>query len=268
MSGFFESMAITAYPRLRGATSLRCVKLAAVSGLSPLARGNRMTVGGGSTAFGPIPACAGQPAAHPYQCISMRAYPRLRGATTTCGTRPPAAGGLSPLARGNRGLHALGFVKAGPIPACAGQPPCRLWSGARPWAYPRLRGATGTPAAHAKAHRGLSPLARGNRCCVRRSFHSLGPIPACAGQPGAQVPPGQPHGAYPRLRGATAAFAHLPVVAAGLSPLARGNRFHRLNTCGPERPIPACAGQPTWSRRIATPCWAYPRLRGATCCQG
>ena len=53
-------------------------------------------------------------------------------------------------------------------------------------------------------------------------------------------------------------------VAAGLSPLTRGNRFGPQSEPAPLGPIPAHAGQPGWRPRGRRPRGAYPRSRGAT----
>ena len=93
---------------------------------------------------------------------------------------------------------------------------------------------------------------------------AFGPIPAYAGQPGAQRPVALYWGAYPRLRGATAGRACRSPFEQGLSPLTRGNRL--VSTTQPVLlgPIPAYAGQPRLGAWWPMHQWAYPRLRGAT----
>ena len=91
-----------AYPRSRGATSLRLTCNAKRWGLSPLARGNRRMAPTTYYPLGPIPARAGQPK---WRCLRDHwagAYPRSRGATLGDFERCVAWTGLSPLTRGNR----------------------------------------------------------------------------------------------------------------------------------------------------------------------
>ena len=70
------------------------------------------------------------------------AYPRSRGATSTCDNEHTTASGLSPLARGNLKTAPRVTPIEGPIPARAGQP--QVLKQGKGWrrAYPRSRGAT------------------------------------------------------------------------------------------------------------------------------
>ena len=71
-----------AYPRWRGATGFERHHALNCSGLSPLARGNRIGVEAVRQIVGPIPAGAGQPCAPAGSGWGAWAYPRWRGATT------------------------------------------------------------------------------------------------------------------------------------------------------------------------------------------
>ena len=72
----------------------------------------------------------------------------------------------------------------------------------------------------------------------------LGPIPARAGEPFCVFNRISHGGAYPRSRGGTEGMGLWVLVALGLSPLARGNRFdYKLDDFDPG-PIPARAGEP------------------------
>ena len=125
--------------------------------------------------------------------------------------------------RGNLAAPEPAAEAPGPIPACAGQP--LVWWSARTWsrAYPRVCGATSSVIKHHNAKTGLSPRVRGNLLCSNATSPINGPIPACAGQPGAtkaEVPLG---GAYPRVCGATELELLGIVQDRGLSPRVRGN---------------------------------------------
>ena len=192
-----------AYPRSRGATRLARVFPQHKEGLSPLARGNRISNVLASKLTGPIPARAGQPMAGFQRCGYLRAYPRSRGATTVVMDVKAWQLGLSPLARGNRLRQHWSGQCNGPIPARAGQPIPVSLSDIPGGAYPRSRGATGVIFDRAPVDMGLSPLARGNPERRGLSARQPGPIPARAGQPCLAKKRACRWWAYPRSRGAT-----------------------------------------------------------------
>ena len=111
-----------AYPRSRGATCLIPRNSSIESGLSPLARGNRLCARVLTAVMGPIPARAGQPGVCEYRPRFGRAYPRSRGATLVKPIWGRQTTGLSPLARGNLPSLIGQRPAGGPIPARAGQP--------------------------------------------------------------------------------------------------------------------------------------------------
>ena len=192
-----------AYPRSRGATSTWCFSNGLLSGLSPLARGNRAEFLVQRARVGPIPARAGQPACRSGRGWCWRAYPRSRGATDLRAKFPVARLGLSPLARGNPKLLVYLASPLGPIPARAGQPGGAATQRCAPKAYPRSRGATSTEVPVRVVSRGLSPLARGNLVGGGGRGFQWGPIPARAGQPCSTARSQLLARAYPRSRGAT-----------------------------------------------------------------
>ncbi len=213
---------------------------------------------------GPIPACAGQPPLYSSRRWSVRAYPRVCGATGVADLRSKGFQGLSPRVRGNPRHSLIVFSTGGPIPACAGQPFAEAINSAISTAYPRVCGATFDVIAWDHEGQGLSPRVRGNPRFNPYDPPPPGPIPACAGQPNPNVLMPRRLGAYPRVCGATdddrLAFCPLK----GLSPRVRGNRD--WSPCGTPRvrPIPACAGQPATSARLTRQRRAYPRVCGAT----
>ena len=91
-----------AYPRVCGATLRQHLLLEQIYGLSPRVRGNPCPEGQEPSKYGPIPACAGQPAMGVDTLLTLTAYPRV------CGATPPKRcvrwriTGLSPRVRGNR----------------------------------------------------------------------------------------------------------------------------------------------------------------------
>ena len=72
-----------------------------VTGLSPLARGNRMGAHRTRKDWGPIPARTGQPQIGAIAIGLRKAYPRSHGATYLVSLQGLWLQGLSPLARGN-----------------------------------------------------------------------------------------------------------------------------------------------------------------------
>ena len=151
-----------AYPRQRGGTLWRLAWLFLNSGLSPPARGNQCLPVGSCSCNGPIPASAGEPIRARSWMRPGGAYPRQRGGTKDSPNDIRAGRGLSPPARGNRGIAWRRTGPSGPIPASAGEPRHGPQADPGPGAYPRQRG--GTPSGPTIRVRlsGLSPPARGN----------------------------------------------------------------------------------------------------------
>ena len=175
---------------------------------------------------------------------SCSMHPRSRGATPAPGAGTGRSAGLSPLTRGNRDAPRAAPMRAGPIPAHAGQPDASVWSSVVFRAYPRSRGATWRLFRWTMRHQGLSPLTRGNLGRPDRPRRVPGPIPAHAGQPRHLASHQPARRAYPRSRGATRIFAAGDRVVEGLSPLTRGNRAQPVVDAQGGGPIPAHAGQP------------------------
>ena len=199
----------------------------------------------------------------------IAAYPRSRGGTPSTTLATSSCKGLSPLARGNRphpvGLDAL----QGPIPARAGEPRLPLPCAQPRGAYPRSRGGTFVRCCQRQSRRGLSPLARGNRCQAAQRAAGERPIPARAGEPSQKNTNVASTWAYPRSRGGTFGMSCQRRSHEGLSPLARGNLPPPPQLDAVVGPIPARAGEPRRQRPAPRMLKAYPRSRGGTwssCC--
>ena len=172
--------------------------------------------------------------------------------------------GLSPRGRGNHNRPIQTDTGLGSIPAWAGQPKPELREPSRKRVYPRVGGATLSPAVDAAAPGGLSPRGRGNRIWVEIHHPHLRSIPAWAGQPAARRANRGKSRVYPRVGGATPWNLVEFEYAEGLSPRGRGN----LRDC-PEWPrvagsIPAWAGQPRLPLPTSSGAGVYPRVGGAT----
>ncbi len=172
--------------------------------------------------------------------------------------------GLSPLARGNHALSPYSPVQEGTIPVRAGEPAtCRRLRRLQ-GDYPRSRGGTARALLCGHGGRGLSPLARGNQLDSTHDGNSSGTIPARAGEPSCWCRWCSRCRDYPRSRGGTfcASFGVSP--DQGLSPLARGNRFHRRRQPLGLGTIPARAGEPLVELGPSAFDRDYPRSRGGT----
>ena len=195
-----------AYPRVCGATQHNKRCRPGKRGLSPRVRGNPCGAACCSKWHGPIPACAGQPAAIAGCRRMSRAYPRVCGATSAAMRSIRSALGLSPRVRGNPLVRNFSQSTWGPIPACAGQP-ARESHGWEFWgAYPRVCGATSLHVGGQYGGLGLSPRVRGNHLAGLVHPRHGGPIPACAGQPLCLLGAQDWQWAYPRVCGATYIF--------------------------------------------------------------
>ena len=155
-----------------------------------------------------------------------------------------ATAGLSPRVRGNRCAGGSGILRAGSIPAGAGEPAERHRDRWRSGVYPRGCGGTVRYMQAPPSPAGLSPRVRGNPCKMFPAAESVGSIPAGAGEPARSTVGNVCVRVYPRGCGGTTRSAHLGVLVRGLSPRVRGNR-HVPEHC-PQRlgSIPAGAGEP------------------------
>ena len=168
-------------PRWRGEHVFEPVTMPSSDGLSPLARGTRqrLVFPDGKARF--IPAGAGNTKALDRYVNAISVYPRWRGEHPN----EPIAGeiltGLSPLARGTRGINAMFGPLVRFIPAGAGNTGLHFLQGILYPVYPRWRGEHPSVAISMRLAFGLSPLARGTLDDI---YNALAPerfIPAGAG---------------------------------------------------------------------------------------
>ena len=179
-------------------------------------------------------------------------------------SRKSARAGLSPPTRGNRPPTRRGDSKTGSIPAHAGEPQGKDWSGDSAEVYPRPRGGTAAAAERKRIMDGLSPPTRGNLVVERPPAHAMGSIPAHAGEPANQSASGPSARVYPRPRGGTGAKLDRRPRQRGLSPPTRGNPGALSKVVPSARSIPAHAGEPRPERPLDFSHRVYPRPRGGT----
>ena len=202
----------------------------------------------------------------PYRCIHChhRVYPRACGGTASRIVLSDTLYGLSPRVRGNQSGSIVSTVRAGSIPARAGEPKRSWGKGWCATVYPRACGGTPLRVRPWDLMRGLSPRVRGNRLPRGRWACRRGSIPARAGEPpgGATIRETTP--VYPRACGGTEFFLEPQTARDGLSPRVRGNPACRPQCGQCAGSIPARAGEPNSRRGCAARSSVYPRACGGT----
>ena len=198
---------------------------------------------------GSIPACAGEPTARRYGDYMPTVYPRVCGGTGDISPVFPHNPGLSPRVRGNLELPRVGPANQRSIPACAGEPPGKPFTGYARRVYPRVCGGTSRIFSDQDSLSGLSPRVRGNPGHGRIRHTARRSIPACAGEPRSIIGIEDVEGVYPRVCGGTALNTLPSLPSWGLSPRVRGNPRRPGCTAPDTRSIPACAGEPATSWR-------------------
>ena len=285
--GFLPNKKGVVYPRVCGGTRYSHACRPRCRGLSPRVRGNLRGEGNENGRPGSIPACAGEPwyQGNPGSGGDGKGLsPRVRGnrkgggqrpgsrrSIPACAGEPPGAtrtacvtAGLSPRVRGNRLWPRRERRGPGSIPACAGEPRPVARAYARDPVYPRVCGGTQLVCHNPRPQDGLSPRVRGNPSPPARSRGNDRSIPACAGEPLARTRTCTFVAVYPRVCGGTGAGLEQGMSGGGLSPRVRGNPSARLLSDGPNRSIPACAGEPSARAAARRPRSVYPRVCGGT----
>ena len=177
---------------------------------------------------------------------------------------PQREGGLSPRGRGN--LRGVGGTdrRHRSIPTWAGEPPDPGYPHRDAEVYPRVGGGTDFLRSDAQDRKGLSPRGRGNLSgggCEKSARRS---IPAWAGEPPSHSSRRIGKRVYPRVGGGTSWRRRLTKDGVGLSPRGRGNRPPLTTRRGPDRSIPAWAGEPVYYAPAKGAAEVYPRVGGGT----
>ncbi len=152
----------------------------------------------------------------------MVVYPRWRGEHLFSQIYGLLLFGLSPLARGTRAHGIQSRVSARFIPAGAGNTGSATAAPMTTSVYPRWRGEHEMLVSVNAANTGLSPLARGTRVSANPEEIEPRFIPAGAGNTYILKRLLNHKTVYPRWRGEHSSHARPPLIAPGLSPLARG----------------------------------------------
>ena len=146
-------------PRVRGEPRrVRRVSIPACAGEPPACRCAAPSVSRS------IPACAGEPGGIRAACVvrSKRSIPACAGGAMLSRTLLLPWPGLSPRVRGSPMCWWYGRIRAGSIPACAGEPATSPASCTRIRVYPRVCGGARRRRARRMGLSGLSPRVRGS----------------------------------------------------------------------------------------------------------
>ena len=192
------------------------------SGSSPHARGTPYNCIRNAYKPGIIPACAGNTGMDCKPHCHARDHPRMRGEHFVLVLLMPMISGSSPHARGTLRIGQVNQLRAGIIPACAGNTAPHWRPDSTPWDHPRMRGEHLMKYPHARISVGSSPHARGTPDVTMVVGARGGIIPACAGNTGKSrqaLPQAWDH---PRMRGEHYHPINLRYRHSGSSPHARG----------------------------------------------
>ena len=198
-------------------------------GSSPLARGTRELLYFSAHVLGLIPARAGNTRLWVASGTTKGAHPRSRGEHQSERHPRHRHRGSSPLARGTRLRMARRFVRAGLIPARAGNTRRATTRRAMNGAHPRSRGEHNRMVRTASRMSGSSPLARGTLEQRGKEDPTLGLIPARAGNTQTSLHLTCASRAHPRSRGEHQMLSATKVRTPGSSPLARGTPDSRTH---------------------------------------
>ena len=292
------------YPRACGGTRPFPDSTTHEPGLSPRLRGNRLSTPDRWTQYRSIPAPAGEPAARESPESRARVYPRACGGTSPAARLTLRQSGLSPRLRGTASRPTSSRIRIGLSPRCGGTHRANTWASCPPGLSPRLRGnrmesdrrpgwnrsipapagepesldfhvrddgvypracgGTGKVRCSPLLYCGLSPRLRGNPERPDLHPHRQRSIPAPAGEPGPLSCSKSQHKVYPRACGGTGYILYPVLCVSGLSPRLRGNHHSRGPGAGPDRSIPAPAGEPPPSAAQTGNAAVYPRACGGT----
>ncbi|RSX58176.1 hypothetical protein D2E24_0536 [Bifidobacterium samirii] len=212
------------HPRVRrehlGGTLFRSGNM----GSSPRAQGTRVGEGVAVEKLGIIPACAGNTCRQVWESSSNRDHPRVRRehlAWPSCGG---GVRGSSPRAQGTLPPWGMLGVRAGIIPACAGNTPPASSTKTEIWDHPRVRREHQWGEGETPERKGSSPRAQGTPMGRGRDAGTQGIIPACAGNTRRVSRPRCRARDHPRVRREHPARTGRPTCTPGSSPRAQGTQ--------------------------------------------
>ena len=189
------------YPRTGGGNDCPQRQQQCGNGLSPHGRGKQPSAWLWTAGQWSIPARAGETPRFCCCILAIWVYPRTGGGNSAAVLMTVTCWGLSPHERGKQGLSNHPAVRAGSIPARAGEThPARGRGGNAP-VYPRTGGGNECLPRSAVKHNGLSPHGRGKPTHTTASPRPTRSIPARAGETGPDSIRRQYRRVYPRTGG-------------------------------------------------------------------
>ena len=239
------------HPRSCGANHSPVERCSAMSGSSPLVRGQPTRANGSTRTPRIIPARAGPTPASRWSWRKPADHPRSCGANLRLTGNRSTLDGSSPLVRGQ--LHETYVILAETriIPARAGPTPLMRPASMRSTDHPRSCGANLVVASPLLLVGGSSPLVRGQRRIQRHRRHPDRIIPARAGPTYRLLCMKSFPTDHPRSCGANTKTIVPPDYVTGSSPLVRGQPPTTGSVKAGDRIIPARAG-PTDNRRTSS----------------
>ena len=153
-------------------------------------------------------------------------------------------------------------MRAGIIPACAGNTACRQRTVSATRDHPRVCGEHSAPDHNDFSNRGSSPRVRGTLFLFFSDDAHAGIIPACAGNTSSLISWRRCSKDHPRVCGEHASATAMTSIASGSSPRVRGTQqlpFQIVEFLGI---IPACAGNTRDGKMCITTGGDHPRVCG------
>ena len=214
-----------------------------IRGLSPRGRGKPQLLAPARPCLRSIPAWAGETRARWVRSPCLAVYPRVGGGNPMASAFALHCKGLSPRGRGKlyAGLSIL--ASRGSIPAWAGETPALGLAFLAAAVYPRVGGGNSSVKSATPRISGLSPRGRGKRRRCWPQQVGIWSIPAWAGETNTLNAAGNNQPVYPRVGGGNPTMLTEPPAMMGLSPRGRGKRCGAPGRPGPQRSIPAWAGE-------------------------
>ena len=196
------------------------------AGRSPRMRGSRFRGVEVLLNPGSIPAGAGEPLHYRGFASHRRVDPRGCGGATPAQSSLQALSGRSPRVRGSRIRARLRELRAGSIPAGAGEPGQQARGIFLSRVDPRGCGGAMRAGSTDPKRLGRSPRVRGSRAGDHAPGRHMGSIPAGAGEPDASRLPGRPAAVDPRGCGGATEWEERTAIPEGRSPRVRGSLAH------------------------------------------
>ena len=172
------------------------------------------------------------------------------------------SGGLSPRGRGKQYPYISAGVRAGSIPAWAGETTSPITGIQAKPVYPRVGGGNAARCMIEFCQRGLSPRGRGKLVTSTLPPAAERSIPAWAGETSDEWHISMDAPVYPRVGGGNEQNAFNHRTPSGLSPRGRGKPLEHPYLGIIQRSIPAWAGETSVNRESLVRVAVYPRVGG------